>query len=335
MAGKEYVRHERHGMREDHAHPYAENEAAETSLLLYKISWGAVFAGVVLALTIHLLLNMLGIGIGAATIDPGVAGDGTPSASAFAWGTAIWWIVAAIIASFAGGFVASRVSGKPSNSSGGWHGLTSWGLTTLAIFYLLSTTLGTIAGGAYNVVADTASGVAAVTGDVAQATGDMAQYAYRNVENIEPAAGNAAGEQNWSRFEQRMENELGQMTGGLEVSEVRNAVMNVMSAAASQNQSAMQQAREEAVMVIAETQQISSAAARQRLNTYEREANALYQDISQQASQAVNRIDNQAAQTADAVANNISKAAWASFIALILGATAAWFGGTAGTRKPV
>lgn len=63
MAGKEYVRHERHGMREDHTHPYAENEAAETSLLLYKISWGAVFAGVVMALTIHILLNMLGIGI--------------------------------------------------------------------------------------------------------------------------------------------------------------------------------------------------------------------------------------------------------------------------------
>lgn len=199
---------------------------------------------------------------------------------------------------------------------------------------MLSTTLGSIAGGAYNVVADTASGVANVTGTVAQATGDMAQYASRNAGNIEPAAGNIVGEQNWNRFEQRLENEMSQMTGGLEVSEVRNAVMNVMSAAISQNQSAMQQAREEAVMIISETQQISQAQAQQRLNTYESEASALYQDISQQASQTMNMVGNQTAQAADTVANNVSQAALFSFLALILGAIAAWFGGIAGTRQP-
>lgn len=335
MTRTDSVMQDRHVIREDSAHLHAENEVAVTNLLLYKISWGAVFAGVVLALTTHLLLNMLGIGIGAATIDPGAAGDGTPSASAFAWSAAIWWIVAGIVAAYAGGFVASRVSGKSSHSTGGWHGLTSWALTTLTIFYMLSTTLGSIAGGAYNVVADTVSGVANVTGTVAQATGDMAQYAARNAEDIEPAAGNVVGEQNWNRFEQRIENEMGQMAGGLEVSEVRSAVMNVMSAAISQDQSAVQQAREEAVTIIAETQQISRFQAQQRLNTYEREVGAMYQDMSQQASQTMNTVGNQAAQTADTVANNVSQAALFSFLALMLGAIAAWFGGTAGTRQPV
>lgn len=37
---------------------------------LHKVSWGAIFAGVVLALAVQFFLNLLGVGIGAAVIDP-------------------------------------------------------------------------------------------------------------------------------------------------------------------------------------------------------------------------------------------------------------------------
>ncbi|MFH0342238.1 MAG: hypothetical protein ACHBNF_08930 [Chromatiales bacterium] len=47
-----------------------------------RIAWGAVFAGVVLAIGIQVLLNMLGTGIGASTIDP-LRGD-TPNAESWA-----------------------------------------------------------------------------------------------------------------------------------------------------------------------------------------------------------------------------------------------------------
>ena len=49
--------------------------------MLSKVSWGAVLAGVVLALATQILLNMLGVGIGAATLDPAI-GD-SPSAMSF------------------------------------------------------------------------------------------------------------------------------------------------------------------------------------------------------------------------------------------------------------
>ncbi len=39
-------------------------------LPLKRISWSAVFAGVICALIIHILLTLLGTAIGATTIDP-------------------------------------------------------------------------------------------------------------------------------------------------------------------------------------------------------------------------------------------------------------------------
>jgi hypothetical protein len=46
-----------------HLSPVTPAEDART-ILINQISWGAVFAGVVIALTAQLLLNLLGVGIG-------------------------------------------------------------------------------------------------------------------------------------------------------------------------------------------------------------------------------------------------------------------------------
>ena len=47
-----------------HLSPVTPAEDART-ILINKISWGAVLAGVVVALVAQLILNMIGIGIGA------------------------------------------------------------------------------------------------------------------------------------------------------------------------------------------------------------------------------------------------------------------------------
>src|SRR5258707_3357877 len=115
--------------------------------MLSKISWGAVLAGVVLALATQILLNMLGIGIGAATLDPAM-GD-NPSAMSFSIGAGLWFALSTILAALAGGYAAGRLAGVPRESTAGWHGLTAWALTTLVIFYLLGSTVGGALGGAY------------------------------------------------------------------------------------------------------------------------------------------------------------------------------------------
>ena len=113
-----------------HMSPVTPAEDART-ILINKISWGAVLAGVVVALVTQLVLNMLGIGIGAATLDPGAGSGENPSVTSFSIGAGIWWTLSGILASLAGGYAAGRLAGKPKESTAGWHGLTSWALTTL------------------------------------------------------------------------------------------------------------------------------------------------------------------------------------------------------------
>ena len=83
-----------------HMSPVTPAEDART-IILNKVSWGAVLAGVVLSLVLQLILNLLGVGIGAATLDP--AGGDNPSASGFSIGAAIWWTLS-------GGIAASAAS---------------------------------------------------------------------------------------------------------------------------------------------------------------------------------------------------------------------------------
>src|SRR4029453_8017322 len=120
--------------------------------------WGAVLAGVVVALVAQLILNMIGIGIGAATLDPGGAADQNPSARGFSIGAAVWWTLSGMVAALVGGFAAGRLSGQPKEASAAWHGLTSWAFTTLVIFWLLTSTIGGLLGGAYRGLTSAAGG---------------------------------------------------------------------------------------------------------------------------------------------------------------------------------
>ena len=138
-----------------HFSPTLPSEDART-VLINQISWGAVFAGVVVSLAVQLILNMLGVGVGASTIDP-LAGE-NPSVKGFSIGAGLWWTVSGIIAAFAGGHVAGRLAGKPRESTTSWHGLVAWAMATLVVFYLLTTALGGLVGGAYRTVAGAMGG---------------------------------------------------------------------------------------------------------------------------------------------------------------------------------
>lgn len=114
-----------------------------------RISWGAVFAGAVVALVTQLTLSILGIAIGASSIDPlteqnPVAGIGTE--------TGIWFVITSLLALFAGGWVAGRLAGVPRATDRLLHGILTWSLATLVTFYLLTTAIGGLIGGTANIL---------------------------------------------------------------------------------------------------------------------------------------------------------------------------------------
>ena len=86
-----------------------------------RVSWGAIFAGVVLAIAVQLVLGILGTGIGLSLVDP-VEGT-TPGAAGFGIGAGIYWVITTVIALGAGGYAAARVAGVHDRFDGLVHGL--------------------------------------------------------------------------------------------------------------------------------------------------------------------------------------------------------------------
>ena len=127
------------------------------SILQNRVSWGAILAGVVVALVTQVLLTMLGAGIGIATLDPGT--NDNPAASTFSIAAGIWYMLSGIIAAFVGGYIAARLSGKTVATTGALHGLTTWALTTLLVLWFLTSTVGALVGGVFSGVASAVGGV--------------------------------------------------------------------------------------------------------------------------------------------------------------------------------
>jgi hypothetical protein len=111
------------------------------------VSWGAIFAGAVVALMLQLTLVMLGLGIGLYAFDPGEG----PTAG-LGIGALIWWVLSAIVALFFGGWVASRLSGLQTRTAGLLHGLCTWGLASLVTVFMMTTTLGSLLGGGLSLI---------------------------------------------------------------------------------------------------------------------------------------------------------------------------------------
>jgi hypothetical protein len=108
-----------------------------------RISWGSVFAGAIIALASQIVLALIGMAIGLATLNP-ATGD-SPSGTALGTGAAIWLIISSLISLFIGGYIAARLAGR----FNGWlHGLVTWGTLTLLTLMLLTTAAGQLIGAA-------------------------------------------------------------------------------------------------------------------------------------------------------------------------------------------
>ncbi|OIN57292.1 YrzE family protein [Arsenicibacter rosenii] len=128
---------------------YSTKQANGQFSYIKRISWSAVLAGVLVALVCQMLLSLLGIGIGLSTIDP--VTEQNPTAG-LGIGSAVWYIVSSLVSLFAGGWIAGRLSGSARLFDGTIHGVLTWCLATLLTIYFLTTTIGSLIGGATRLV---------------------------------------------------------------------------------------------------------------------------------------------------------------------------------------
>ena len=122
----------------------------------FRLSWGGIFAGFVVATALQIVLTTLGAAIGMAAFDPG-QGD---SASSLGIGAAIWFAVTALVSMFIGGMTAGKLAGVLTRGDGMLHGVVMWGLSLLLAVYMGTTGVGRVLGGVTSFLGQTASSAA-------------------------------------------------------------------------------------------------------------------------------------------------------------------------------
>ncbi|MBZ5715818.1 hypothetical protein [Nannocystis pusilla] len=143
------------------------------------VCWGSIFAGTLIAVGAWLLLHLLGMGIGLASIQPHHPG----SLRSVGIGAGVWTMIAPLLALFVGGLAAGKLAGPLDKAGGAIHGAVVWALATVASITLLWMALTAVLSGAVaagsSVASATAGGAAAAVS--AGATGEIGEMGFESL----------------------------------------------------------------------------------------------------------------------------------------------------------
>ena len=307
--------------------------------LLHRVSWGAIFAGAVIAVALTALLSLLGIGIGLATLDiaQGDSVEGAPKASL------IWWAVTSIIATGIGAFIAARLAGIPRSMTGALHGLAVWAVTSLLTLWLATTAVGFALGAAANVVSTTARVTSSALGTVGGAaiSAGSAVAPSPDQQDINVAQTRVQQEAN------RILSEAG--VGQQSLNQAENAIGTAAQNIAMQPGSAEQeidrlisrlfqgpnaalspQERDSLVTALANRAGLSREEADRVADRWQSQATEARRNVGQATSATINQVEESAVAVTDTAVNAMSKVAWGMFLISLAGLVAAVVGAAIG-----
>ena len=142
----------------------------------FRLSWGAIVAGMVVATALHIVMALLGVAIGLDTWEPG------DRLSTLGGALGIWVVVSGVIALFVGGLTTGRLAGVLTRGDGALHGIVLWSLSTLLAAWLVSSGLTTVVGGAFGLVGRT---TAAAAGGITSTLGQAGSAAVSGIAGLD------------------------------------------------------------------------------------------------------------------------------------------------------
>lgn len=276
------------------------------TVVLNEVSWGAIFAGATTALVTQVVLNLVGVGVGMASVGTNAADN--PAASTFSLGAGLWFVVSGLVASLAGGLIAGRLSGNPLPGVAALHGLVSWAVTTLFVLYLLTSAASGLVGGALSTAGGVLGGAGNLVGGSVQTAAQVAAPSLSKITN--PLDG--------------VEQKVREQSAGQDPQAARDAAVAAVRAVLTGDPAQKEQAKTRAADALAKAQGIAPDQAKAQINDYQK-----------QYEQAVAVAKQQAEAAAVATKSAATQGAFYAALALILGALAAFFGGRLGAPKPV
>jgi hypothetical protein len=257
----------------------------------------------VIGLVTQIVLSLLGIAVGATVFN---VDEPNPTAG-YGTGAVIWLGISMLISAFVGACVAGRLSGGPRSTDGMLHGVVSWSSATLLTAYLLTTALGTLFGGAANVLGRMVS-TGAQQGGSQYAESSTAENLKQQITAMFPQAGAMLPPTG------REDARTNVMAQAAQNPELMSALTSMFKKGGAQ---AAPQERDRAINILVTQGNMSQ----------------------QEAANMVNRLDQQyqstraqAREVGEKASTGISGAAWGGFFLLLLSAALAAYGGWLGTR---
>jgi hypothetical protein len=290
-----------------------------------RVSWGAIFAGAVVAIVTQIALSLMGLGLGLGAFDPATSDD---TVRGLGIGAGIWLALSTIVSFYTGGYVAGRLAGLPKRPDGLIHGVVMWGVVSLFTIYLASSAIGSVVSGAFGVVGNIAQGAGGAIASVVP--DDIGQRIQERID-VSAVQDDAAA----------LLRDAGIDPGELEA-RARDEAADVRSAATASPEQAEAQIRrsiqaladegrqidrDNVVNLIVARTDLTEAQARQRVAQYEGQ----FEQLRSRASAEIDTLGNRAVETAESATDALSNAAWWAFLAMLIGVIAAAVGGAGGS----
>ena len=283
------------------------------------LCWGAILAGAVAALSIHLLVTLFGIGLGLQIVEPATNPEG---GQRFSIGVGIAWSVAALIALWAGGWVAGRLTPESNRSLGGIHGFLVWSLATVVTLFAIGSGAGMLAGTVARITGRTVGAVAQAAAPAAEAGGQaISQFARENSNLLQSFTQELVpGVSSETNPPPRQDG----AAKARATREISWALVRFFSA----EPSARGAQRAELVRAVDEHTEMDQAQANERID----QMIASYDRVQADLKQMAERAETKAREVGEKASDYATHAAVWTFIAFIIGAIAASMGGASGAR---
>jgi hypothetical protein len=281
-------------------------------VFLRRVSWGAILAGLVVTLVLEIVLSVLGVAIGASTIQPLEQADPTKG---YGIGSALWLGITTLLAIFSGACVAGRLSGGPREADGMLHGVATWATATLLGVFLLTTAVGTLIGGAAGLLGRSLSAGVKTTSSESGGGGMNLDSLKQQAMKLMPQSGGTLSPTGRGDETQSGTNLMAQAQQNPELVGILTRMFSRGGAAADP------QDRDAAINLLSTQGNMTRDEAASTVDRLDRQ----YQQTKTETKQKVR-------ETGATAAKGVATAAWWSFIFLILGAVAAAYGGFLGTR---
>ncbi|MCL7989253.1 hypothetical protein M8998_14985 [Sphingobacterium sp. lm-10] len=297
---------------------------------LRRLSWSAIFAGVLIAIIVQFLLSLLGLGIGLSTFSPTT--DDSPF-NGYGTGASIWWLLSVLIALFTGGLVTGWLSSSYDKIDNILHGAVTWGLFTLLSLYIITSSIGNIMGGIGTVIGKGASAVGSVVEEAAPEVtsfiGDQIDLDGEDLENLKEEALTMLRQtgkkdlqpENIEKKVDKATDEVGKASSNVaqDPNKIDSEAESLFDKLFDLKEDILSAADQEALAnIISERTDKTKEESKELVSNWAEAADNIKQKINEATQQAAEKAEKISEEATDAV----GKAAILGFFALLLGAAA-------------